>query len=196
MRICVPLVLVLFLLLPVLGFGQDTREWEFFAGYSLQHSHVREYFKSTPSIYSVKNLQENLNGWNVSVTENLNKWFGGTFDASGHYKTPVLSGSSNREQMHTFMYGPRISLHTAHIVPFGHALFGAAISSVKVQPTGPHASETSFAVAAGGGVDLNLSDSVAVRLIQADYLHADALGSSQNNYRAAAGIVFRVGKSK
>ena len=44
------------------------------------------------------------------------------------------------------------------------------------------------------GVDLNLGSHVSARLLQIEYFHANALGSGQNNYRAAAGVVFHAGK--
>src|SRR5947208_15950661 len=109
MRLRPLVVLFLFLLLAKPSFAQETREWEFFGGYSVQRTNVREYYKSTPIIYAIRNRYENLNGWDFSITENRNRWFGGTLDVSGHYKTPILSGSNNREQMHSILYGPRFS---------------------------------------------------------------------------------------
>jgi hypothetical protein len=192
-----PAFLVLFLLLLLVrpSFAEETPEWEFFGGYSILRTNVREYYKSTPIIYSINYKFENLNGWDFSFTENINHWFGGTFDVSGHYKTPVFKGSPNQQQIHSLMYGPRFSLHTSLLTPFAHALFGAAHANVQVTPVGPHASDWSFATAAGGGVDLNVKG-FAIRLIQAEYFHANGLGSNQNNYRASAGIVFHAGKSK
>jgi hypothetical protein len=194
-KIHIPLVLLVFLLVLKPAFAQETPEWEFFGGYSIQRTSVREYYKSTPIIYSIKYKFETLNGWDFAVTENINRWFGGTFDVSGHYKTPVFQGSPNQQQVHSFMYGPRFSLHTSLFTPFAHALFGAAHTNVQVTPVGPHASDTSFAAAAGGGLDLNVKG-FAIRLIQAEYFHANALGSDQNNYRASAGVVFHAGKGK
>jgi len=193
--ILAPFVFFVFLLPVTPACAQETPEWEFFGGYSIQRTSVREYYKSTPSIYSIRYKQETLNGWGFAVTENINHWFGGTFDVSGHYKTPVLQGSPNQQQMHSFLYGPRFSIRTSLLTPFAHLLFGAAHSNVQVTPVGPHASDTSFAAAAGGGVDLRIHG-VAVRLIQAEYFHANALGINQNNYRASAGIVFHAGKSR
>jgi opacity protein-like surface antigen len=195
MRILVPLVLLL-LLFVTPAFAQDTPGWDFFGGFSVQHTSVREYFKSTPIIYSIQNHYENLNGWNVGVTENLNSWLGGTFDASGHYQTVTRLGSPNREQMYSFLYGPKFSWRTEHIVPFAHLLVGLGVSNVQVTPVGPHASDTSFAFAGGGGVDLNLGSHVSARLLQVEYFHSNGLGNSRNNYRAAAGIVFHTGSKK
>ena len=188
------LLIVLFLAMPCLA--QQAPAWEFFVGYSGQQTNVREYYKSTPSMYSIRNRVENLTGWDLSVTENMNRWFGGTLDVSGHYLTPQLLGSNNREVMHSILYGPRGSFRKAAFVPFGHVLFGATRSSVQVTPVGPHSSLTGFATAAGGGVDLNLRNKAAIRVLQWEYFHANALGSNQTNYRASAGIVFYVGKGK
>ena len=184
------------LLLAAPAFAQQAPAVEFFGGYSVQKTNVREYYKSTPIIYSIRNRYENLDGWDFSITENRNRWFGGTLDVSGHYKTPNLLGSNNREQMHSILYGPRFSVRTRFFIPFVHALFGATFMNVAVQPVGPHASDHSFAIAAGGGVDLKFHDAAAIRLLQAEYFHANALGSNQNNYRASAGLVFYVGKRK
>ena len=189
--------LLLFVLsLAIPGIAQQAPAWEFFAGYSLQRSNVREYFKSTPILYTTRGRYIYLNGWDLSVTENLNPWFGGTLDISGHSKTPVVSGTTNREQMVSILYGPRFSYRTRKVVPFAHLLMGAAHSAVTVTPVGPHASETSFAAAIGGGVDLNLQNKAAVRLLQADYFRTDVLGTRPHSYRASAGVLWYLGKTK
>jgi len=36
--------------------------------------------------------------------------------------------------------------------------------------------------------------STAIRLLQAEYFHANALGSGQNNLRVSAGIILYLGK--
>ncbi len=138
----------------------------------------------------------NLNGWDASVTENINHWFGGTIDFSGHYKSPVVANTTNREQMYSIMYGPRFSRRTAWVTPYFHALFGAAHADVKVTPTGPRASDSSFAAATGGGLDLNLGNKTAIRLFQAEYFRTSLLGTRQDGLRASAGIVFHLGKKK
>ena len=189
MRILLPVVLLVSLS-QTPAFAQETPRWDFYGGFSVGRIHVREYYKSTPIIYSIQNRLESLNGWNFQVTENLNHWFGGTFDASGFYKTVTRLGSPNQQQMHSLMYGPKFSWRTSHVVPFAHLLGGVVLSNVEVTPVGPHKSDTSFALAAGGGVDLNLGSHVSARLLQVDYFHANGQGSTQNNYRAAAGVVF------
>jgi len=45
----------------------------------------------------------------------------------------------------------------------------------------------------GGGVDFALTDRIAIRPIQADYLMSRFLGTRQDNIRLSAGIVLRFG---
>src|SRR5947199_8457343 len=55
-------------------FAEETAPWEVFGGYSFQRADVRQYFISrpTPLIYAVRHHYVNMNGWELSVTENLN----------------------------------------------------------------------------------------------------------------------------
>ena len=176
--------------------AQTTPVWEFFGGYSRARPDVREYFKSSPILYTFRSQYVNLRGWEVSVTENMNRWFGGTLQISGHYNTPQLLGTANRERMHSILYGPRFFYRTPWVIPFVHVLAGLARADVAVTPVGPHASDNTFAVAAGGGLDINLAGKAAVRLFQAEYFRTSALGTRQNSYRASAGVVFYLGKRK
>jgi Outer membrane protein beta-barrel domain len=190
------LLLLVFLVAPCLA--QETPAWQLFAGYSFQRADVREYFKSTPIIYTARHHYVNMNGVEFSATENRNSWFGGTLDLSAYFKTPQLGSVSNQERIYSILYGPRISY--PHPIrggtAYAHALFGAAHSSVSVTPTGPHANDFSFGMAIGGGFDLPFRNGVSVRVLQLEYLRTAAYGSGQNNYRLSAGVVFNTGTAK
>ncbi len=194
-------VFVSLCLLTPFGFAQQTTPaWEIFGGYSIQHTDVREYYKTSPIIYTSRGQFLNQPGWELSISENMNRWFSGTFDVSGHYRTVVVPGttaaagaSTNREQSHTIMYGPRFSYRTNWVTPFGSLLFGGTFTNVKVTPTGPHASDITFAVAAGGGVDVNIGK-FAVRPVQIEYIRSSPLALRQNGYRGAVGVVYHLGK--
>jgi Outer membrane protein beta-barrel domain len=128
---------------------------------------------------------ENFNGWNGAATYNMTKWLGLTGDFSGAYKS--ISGVSLKT--HTFMFGPTVSMSTSEkFKPFVHALFGGAHSSASV--SGSSISDTAFATALGGGVDVG-SKKFAVRIGQFDYLMTRFGGTSQNNFRYSAGVVLR-----
>ena len=117
---------------------------------------------------------ENGQGWNIAATANVNRVLGVTGDFSGSYE----HGST----LYTYMAGPTISARTKWVTPFAHALFG-----------GGHADSLNvFAMAFGGGVDVNAGKHVALRIIQADWMSFRRGGESLNsNVRASAGIVFR-----
>jgi hypothetical protein len=177
------------------GFSQETPAWELFGGYSIQRSDVREYYKSNPTLYVFRNRYINLHGWELSATENVNRWFGGTLQLTGHYKNPLVLGTKNRERMFSIMYGPRFSHRMRSITPFGYVLFGAAHASVKVSP-GPHASETTFAAAGGLGLDVNAGNKAAVRVLQLQYSPMNPLGAKDHQFQASAGVVFYLGEAK
>jgi len=170
--------------------AQEIPKWEFFSGYSLEKAEVRGYYKSSPIIYSVSNQHVHLDGWDMSITENLNRWLGGTADISGHYNTLQLRGTTTRGRIYSALYGPRFSFRTRWIIPFVHLLAGAAQAKAKVTPVGPHDSKFSFAMAAGTGVDLKLGKRVAVRLFKAEYFWTNILGTQPNRFRASAGLIF------
>ena len=172
--------------------AEPAPKWEIFGGYSFQRSDLREYFKSTPIIYTARGRYANLSGWDISVTENLNRWFGGTVDISGHYKNSTVAGVPNRNQTYSLLYGPRLSYRQGWGVPFAHTLFGVAYSRAKVTPIGPRASDFAFATAIGGGFDLSIGRRAAIRVFQADYFRTNALGLRPNGYRVSAGVVLVV----
>jgi outer membrane immunogenic protein len=99
-----------------------------------------------------------------------------TYTAGGHYYLPVRLG----------LFGV-----------FGEGLIGLAHSSGSlVQSPNPGASNAGAAFAGnfGGGVDLNSSQRLGVRLIEADYLLTtfDNGGNDrQNNIRLSGGLIFR-----
>ena len=182
--------------------AQETPKSEVFGGYS--------YFRP--------NGGGGLHGWNGSVNVNLNKWFGVVADASGHYgssstsvSTAVigLSGlsveASADSNIHTFLVGPQVSYRKdERLTPFGHALFGlsrvhergSATTTVPLIGTTSfnfNDTDTGFAMGLGGGLDVSITRSVALRLIQAEYLMTRLNGGNQNNARISVGFVYRFG---
>jgi hypothetical protein len=176
------------------AFAQQTTPWEVFGGFSLQRAAVREYFKATPIIYTFRERYINLPGWEVSLTENANKWFGGTLQSSGHYSTDVAQGTRNRQRNIAILYGPRFLYPGGWFRPYGHVLFGAAHASVSVSP-GPHATETRFAVAGGAGIDLKFGR-VGIRVLEVQYSPKNEIATKPNQLQASTGAVFYIGTPK
>ena len=186
---------LLALLFAPTAFAQQYTPWEVFGGFSVQRANVREYYKATPIIYTFRERFINLPGWEVSLTENVNKWFGGTLQSSGHYSTETVLGTKNRQKKFAILYGPRFLYPGGWFRPYGHVLFGAAHASVTVSP-GPHATQTRFAVAGGGGVDLKVSSRVGIRAFEVQYSPKNEIGSRPNQFQASAGAVFYIGQPK
>src|SRR2546422_4137704 len=158
-------LVILFVAAPCLA--QEAPAWEVFGGYSFQKADVREYFQTTAPnsplpprppllIYTSRQDYVNMNGWEFAVTENRNRWFGGTLDISGSYRTPQVLRTANAEQIYSILYGPRFSYRRPFGTAFAHVLAGAAHTNVTVGPPGPHASDLSFSMALGGGLDVPL----------------------------------------
>src|SRR5262245_59984030 len=187
------LIAALTLALPVIAQAQEATRTEFFAGYSYMR------LEDSPNTQD-----QDLNGYNVSGAVTVfRKSLAIKADVSGHYGNVLVSITPRTDQRQTlFLFGPQFTLRKSQrIQPFAHALFGVARLTVKADGV-PDVTDTGFAFALGGGVDLKtpLGGKVAVRLFQADYVRTklDFAGSgastSSNNYRISTGIVLRFGK--
>ncbi|MCI0490954.1 MAG: porin family protein [Blastocatellia bacterium] len=147
--------------------------------------------------------RENLNspGFGASIAGNLSKNFGLVAEISGNYGQVTLPGlvpdvtvPEFDTDVYTFLVGPRVTSRSTGFDLFGHVLFGGARTKVE-----RFESDTDFAMAVGGGVDINVSKRIAVRIFQVDYL---PIKSDRNlfrneewshNVRFQIGVVFRVG---
>ena len=127
----------------------------------------------------------NANGWNGALTANFTQHLGVTADFSGSYATFAGINLKN----YTYTFGPVISgRKDATFVPFAHALFGGFRASGELG--GASASINGFAMMVGGGVDARISDKLAVRVGQFDWVSLRASGDTENkNFRYSAGVV-------
>lgn len=187
--------------LPLSMMAQETPRAELFGGYS--------YLRTEGG--------GGLHGWNASVAANLNKWFGLVVDFSGHYDSSsqtfsttfpdgtVITGESDfKRNAHTFLIGPRFSYREHdRLTPFAHVLVGGTRQHIETDTIirGPveqrfdfSDSNTRFVGSLGGGLDVKLTESIALRVIQADYQWTRLSGVTQDNARVSTGIVFRFGK--
>ena len=136
----------------------------------------------------------NANGGYGYVEYNFNKVVGLVADAGGI-----------RLQNTTFQYlfGPRLNWRMSRFTPYLQTLVGGQRFSNGLDPssTTPRlaAAQNNFAAAIGGGIDYNLTNHIALKPIQVEYLVAEVspaardLNFVQNNLRYSAGVVFRFG---
>jgi hypothetical protein len=148
----------------------------------------------------VANGRANLNGWNGSVEGKVFPFIGLVADFSGHYGSgPTVpnpactaivggtcSGLNTTTNIHSFLFGPRVSVSVGKVRPFAHALFGA--SHISESASLFSASNTSFAYVIGGGVDYHLVPLISWR-VQADLLQTRFFSTTQNNVRISTGVV-------
>ncbi|HUI84526.1 MAG TPA: hypothetical protein VL240_09895 [Candidatus Binatia bacterium] len=205
--------------------AQDTQRFETFGGYSFTHGSA---FLPSGS---------NSSGWDTSTTVFLKRWFGITSDFAGHYVAanflvpypppPYVTPGVDRETAHSysFLFGPHFTYRHSRYAPFVQSLFGVQhnwVSDMELTlPTcTPPAtcgsagagstvsgSETKFAMAVGGGLDIALGHGIFVRPVQAEYLlnrlccevvvqHGifHAFDYNSNAFRYSTGITFRFGQ--
>jgi len=207
------------LCLPLLSFAQRETDQvatrgTLFGGYSLLHS--SNDLGSTSIGGSNFNLGGSLGGWEAQGTFNFTRHFGLTADFSGNSKQLAgISGlgfsAGTQQHMYDMLFGPTVTGYFGKSSVFGHALFGAAHSSlgagVSVPILGgisvPLDSSNAFAMAFGGGIDIGLSRHFAIRAAQVDFIRTnfntlDSLtgltsgtSSNQNNFRYSGGVIWR-----
>jgi outer membrane protein OmpA-like peptidoglycan-associated protein len=139
----------------------------------------------------------NNNGGSGSFAYNASRYLGLVAEFSGYNLGRDVSGTSGSGSWNTWLFGPRLNLRRFdYFVPFAEFLVGG--SHVDAQFTGD-TSQSAFALAAGGGVDVVFSKHVAWRFAQIDYLMTNFSGANfsgtarQNNLRLGTGIVIRFG---
>jgi len=172
------LAVFLLFLLPALAMAQEHPKAEIFGGYS--------YVRTEGGL--------NLHGWNGSVAANVNNWFGIVADFSGQYGEYSEFLTTIDVNLHSFLFGPRFSFRSPSVSGFAHVLAGGTRggAGVDVFGAGISVNDTGLGLAVGGGLDVRVSDALAVRVFQADYLMVRLLGETGNNARLSAGLVFRI----
>jgi opacity protein-like surface antigen len=180
------------LFVPAIVAAQDAPRIEAFGGYTYVH---------------VNDLgTANLNGGSASVAFKPAGWLGLVGDFGGY--EGAKSGLNGA--ILTYLFGPRVSLRRGRITPFVQALFGGAYTSAdppieagvlaRLRPEtgvaggGVFGSSNSFAMAEGGGVDVNATERLSIRVVQAEYMlteFKDGIHNRQSDARISSGVVFR-----
>ncbi len=211
------LVFALVLLSAMSSFAQSERnKVEFFGGFS----HIRadtglasedlggEFDRSFGGRFGA-------HGVNMSITGNVSKYVGVKFDFATHSRSDGVTfdgdAFNTNYRISNFLGGVQFknnSKEGSRVRPFAHVLAGVAKQSVEVSgpalgpvfgDTSVKISENNFAMAFGGGVDVNVGKRVAIRVFQVDYNPTfvrgrefdefELDGKLQNNVRFSFGIV-------
>ena len=124
--------------------------------------------------------------------------------AEAQWCSPTLSKCEVKTQSVGAFVGPRFSMQAGSVTPFFH-IMGGAVRSVRKIVFHSHTS-TNFAIMPGGGIDVDVTETLAVRF-QGDYrlvffgdpadsnaslVSAD--GADYSEFRFNIGIVFKFGQ--
>jgi hypothetical protein len=165
------LTLLLALALPVSALAQDVPRAELSAGYAFARA-----------------SEANLHGGYGALDLSLGRSFG--IEVSGSLQSGSADGTDVDRT--TLLAGPRFVWRRGGVAPFVHALGGIVrdSSGLDVFDVSIRVKRTDPAGALGGGVDVPLGRSWAVRL-QADYIIRG--GEDSEASRASVGVVYRAG---
>lgn len=137
------------------------------------------------------------NGFDGSIAGNINNWVGLVADVGGQYTRLDDQGFTEKIRTHSILFGPRFSLRRdSRVVPFTHALFGFSHLRTETNEFGSllSFSDSSFGMALGGGIDIKITDTFAIRAVQIDYLRTRFFNEIQNKGRISLGVVFHFGR--
>jgi hypothetical protein len=143
-----------------------------------------------------------LNGWEAELEGKVMPAISLVADLSGEYGTQnyvyqstnvnVPSGVNAHE--FTALFGPRFSASMGKFRPFGEFLAGighmATTPNSSLAASFGQPSDTSYAIAIGGGLDYKIIRPLAWRF-QGDYIATHYFSTSENNVRLSTGIVLR-----
>ena len=163
--------------------AQDYPKGEVFGGFSYAN-------------VDINGDREGLYGWQASRSGNFHRNVGFTADFGGQYKSINLGviGGVNLVsldiQTYEFLFWPRFTARSERVTGFGHTPVGFALARASL--LGVSDSETGFALGFGGGVDVNASDRVVIRIFQVDYIPTRFSGVwSTKDFRIGVGVVYK-----
>ena len=178
---------------------------EFFVGYS--HQNVGD-----------NDVRNGFNGFNASYVRNVSRYFGIKADVSGAYKNQSFDASltdpnngnvsvrvENNRSVYNFLGGIQIKDNASEkkLKPFAHALVGVGHNRNKVSTDCSSGNcspiilanrtftDTGFAGAFGGGLDIRINNKIDFRAIQVDYNPIYSNSRVDNNVRIGIGFVIK-----
>ena len=143
-------------------------KWEIYGGYSFLDPATTIHGQLPGALLPISSrLESNPRGVGADLTYNFNHWFGLTLDTSINSGSGEV-GLANRIDDAAFAnlsFGPKITFRHKHVTPFFEVLVG----DHRLSPDAFH-DVSKLGVMFGGGLDINLTRHVALRLIRADYV--------------------------
>ena len=208
MRKLLPLIAILLVCAPA-GFAQtDYSHWEFFIGYAHERANngadrldVRgRAVNPNGSTQRVDLISERIpyNGVSTELVANVTPHVGLVTNFAATFANTdfvdALTGRTfhARVSRYTLLFGPRYNWrNSSPFIPYAHALFGVARYQAKFRNndfTCPDTSDTAFAMALGGGLDIRAGNHVDIRAAQVDYLPVFFSHKREDGLRFTAGV--------
>ena len=196
------LLLLIALMCAPAAFSQsrDYSFYEFYVGYAYERANNNADTFDKNALAKINGARINLasektgyNGFEAEFNQNVTRHIGIVTSLSGTFKRnegffDSNSGKTFRANVNRFdlLAGPRYNWRTGGVTPFVHGLFG--ISHIRAAFDDRTRTATAFAMAFGGGLDVQAGEHLDVRVVQVDYLPTFFNGKRQDNIRASAGI--------
>ena len=204
----------------VFAFAQTTgyKKGEFYVGYSNNQVDTGANSNTGNAARDFFNDRLSFNGFEFSGVANVSRYVGIKGDLSGTYRSRGFSqmtgtgtttntlSFNTRNSLYNFLGGVQFkdNASTGTFKPFAHVLAGAGnyrtkVSNVTCSNTtitncsslAQTFSDTGFAAAFGGGLDIRAGDHVDVRAIQIDYNPIRVSGAIDHNFRFGFGLNFK-----
>ena len=169
--------------------AQSEPKFEIFGGYSHFSADIN---LNNPFDDAFFRQREGLHGFVVSGAANFSKNFGVVADFAYHKKEFEQLGPDIDFSTFSFLFGPRFVARGDRVEGFAHATIGGVRRKVE-----DFDSDTDLALGLGGGVDIRVSRSFAVRLFQLDYVpfrdrNLVTLDKEwRHNIKVGVGVTFR-----
>jgi hypothetical protein len=187
----------------VLAQDRDYSFYEFYVGYAHMRAdnNANHFDKGGTATFNGSRVdfaseRTGYNGFTAEFNQNVHRNVGivtsftGTFDNTDYIDLRSGRAFNADVQRYDLMIGPRFNLRTRAMTPFVHALAGVSHMRVNFDnPLSPRKkTDTGFAMALGGGLDIHAGEHLDVRPIMFDYVPTWFNGKRQDNFRAGAGI--------
>ena len=181
---------------------QPAPKWELFGGYSYLYPDAGVHGLLPGGLLPAgSRLESNPRGAGASITYDLNRWFGLTLDSSIDWGSGE-AGVPKRIDDAAFSnlsFGPKVTFRHRRVSPFIEALVG----DHRLMPDAFHDIDK-LGFMFGGGLDVNVSRHIALRLFRADYVMssyrygppASTPSTDLTGVRLQAGLVFMWGGNR
>jgi hypothetical protein len=118
-----------------------------------------------------------LNGWTVSASAPVLPLIKATAQVGDYY--------GGHTSMKSFLVGPQLGFRVYRFEPFIRGLFGISHTS----------GSTPFTIAAGGGLNMPITDHVTLRLLDMDWygLHGGGASNGADYLRVSFGVAYEFG---